>query len=149
MRTKLRPLPHAFRKPLRRLRQWQPIMQNREMQPRTRKDWILLWVQTILLRKISTYWWIRFLHYPQAAKGRFRKSRKSFFCVAVNLLDLSDIKEAIKQIQSNNQLPSLPLKEQSLYAAEVFQNIADRRNIKLKLTKKSSNTNPPQTAKHK
>ena len=59
------------------------------------------------------------------------------------------IKEAIKQIQSNDELPSLPLKEQSLYAAEVFQKIADRRNIKLKLMKKSSNINPPQTAKHK
>ena len=75
--------------------------------------------------------------------------RKNFFCVAVNLLDLSEIKEAIKQIQSNDELPSLPLKEQSLYAAEVFQKIADRRNIKLKLMKKSSNINPPQTAKHK
>lgn len=75
--------------------------------------------------------------------------RKNFFCVAVNLLDLSEIKEAIEQIQSNDELPSLPLKEQSLYAAEVFQKIANRRNIKLKLMKKSSNINPPQTAKHK
>lgn len=75
--------------------------------------------------------------------------RKSFFCVAVNLRDLSDIKEAIKQIQSNDKLPALPLKEQSLYAAEVFQDIADRRNIKLKLMKKNSSMNPPQTAKHK
>ncbi len=75
--------------------------------------------------------------------------RKNFFCVAVNLLDLSEIKEAIEQIQSNDELPSLPLKEQSLYAAEVFQKIADRRNIKLKFMKKSSNINPPQTAKHK
>lgn len=75
--------------------------------------------------------------------------RKNFFCVAVNLLDLSEIKEAIEQIQSNDELPSLPLKEQSLYAAEVFQKIAGRRNIKLKFMKKSSNINPPQTAKHK
>lgn len=72
--------------------------------------------------------------------------RKNFFCVAVNLLDLSEIQEAIKQIQSNDQLPSLPFKEQSLYVAEVFQKIADRRNIKLKLMKKSSNINLPQTA---
>ena len=57
--------------------------------------------------------------------------------------------EAIKQIQSNDELPSLPLKEQSLYATEVFQKIAGRRNIKLKFMKKSSNINPPQTAKHK
>lgn len=75
--------------------------------------------------------------------------RKNFFCLAIDLLDLSEIKEAIKQIQANDELSSLPLKEQSLYAAEIFQNIADRRNIKLKLMKKSSNINPPQTAKHK
>lgn len=62
--------------------------------------------------------------------------RKNFFCVAVNLLELSEIREAIDQIQSNDELPSLPFKSQCLYVAEVFQKIADRRNIKLKLIKK-------------
>ena len=62
--------------------------------------------------------------------------RKNFFCVAVNLLELSEIQEAVKQIQSNNGLCSLPFKEQCLYVVEVFQMIADRRNIKLKLIKK-------------
>lgn len=62
--------------------------------------------------------------------------RKNFFCVAVNLLELSEIQEAVKQIQSHDKLPSLPLREQSLYVAEVFQKIADRRNIKLKLIRK-------------
>ena len=62
--------------------------------------------------------------------------RKNFFCVAVNLLELSEIQEAVKQIQSNNGLCSLPFKEQCLYVAEVFQKIADRRDIKLKLFRK-------------
>ncbi len=62
--------------------------------------------------------------------------RKNFFCVAVNLLELSEIQEAVKQIQANKELPSLLLKAQSLYVAEVFQKIADRRNVKLKLIKK-------------
>ncbi len=62
--------------------------------------------------------------------------RKNFFCVAVNLLELSEIQEAIKEIQSNDELPSLSFKEQSSYVVEVFQKIADRRNIKLKLIKK-------------
>lgn len=62
--------------------------------------------------------------------------RKNFFCVAVNLLELSEIQEAVKQIQSNDGLCSLPFKEQCLYVAEVFQGIADRRDIKLKLFKK-------------
>lgn len=62
--------------------------------------------------------------------------RKNFFCGAINLLELSEIQEAVKQIQSNDELPSLPLKAQSLYVVEVFQKIAERRNIKLKLIKK-------------
>lgn len=62
--------------------------------------------------------------------------RKNFFCVAVNLLELSEIQGAIKEIQSNEELPSLPFKEQCSHVAEVFQKIADRREIKLKLIKK-------------
>lgn len=49
--------------------------------------------------------------------------------------ELSEIREAIEQIQSNDELPSLPFKSQCLYVAEVFQKIADKRNIKLKLIK--------------
>ena len=62
--------------------------------------------------------------------------RKNFFCIAVNLLDLPEIQEAIKQIQSNDELPSLPFKEQCLYVTKVFQKNADKKNIKLKLIKK-------------
>lgn len=62
--------------------------------------------------------------------------RKNFFCVAVNLLELSEIQEAMEQIRSNNELSSLPFKEQCLYVVEVFQKIADSRNITLKLIKK-------------
>ena len=56
--------------------------------------------------------------------------------MSVNLLKLSEIQEAVKQIQSNDGLSSLPFKEQCLYVAEVFQKIADRRDIKLKLFRK-------------
>ena len=62
--------------------------------------------------------------------------RKTFFCVAVNLLEPSELQEAIKQMQENNKLPLLPFKAQCLYVVEVFQKIAERRNIKLKLIKK-------------
>lgn len=62
--------------------------------------------------------------------------RKNFFCVAVNLLELPEIREALMQIQSKDGLPSLPFKKQCQYVAEVFQKIADRKNIKLKLMKK-------------
>ena len=62
--------------------------------------------------------------------------RKNFFCVAVNLLELSELQEAMKQIQSNDELSLLSFKAQCSYVAEVFQKIADRRNIKLQLIKK-------------
>lgn len=62
--------------------------------------------------------------------------RKNFFCVAVNLLELSEIQEVINQLRANSELSSLPIKEQCSYVADIFQKIADRRNIKLKLNKK-------------
>ena len=62
--------------------------------------------------------------------------RKNFYCVAVNLLELSELREAIEQIRSNAELALLPFKAQCSYAAEAFQKIADRRNVKLKLIKK-------------
>ncbi len=62
--------------------------------------------------------------------------RKNFFCVAVNLLELSELQEVIKQLQSDKELLSFPIKEQSLYVVEKLQNIADKRNVKLKLIKK-------------
>lgn len=62
--------------------------------------------------------------------------KKNFFCVAVNLLELSELQEAVEQIESNEELPLLPLKERCSYVAEVIQKIADRKEITLQLNKK-------------
>jgi len=62
--------------------------------------------------------------------------RKNFFCVAVNLLQLSELREAMEQIRSNNELASLSFKEQCSYVAGVFQKIADRKELKLQLIRK-------------
>ncbi|HFL3237969.1 TPA: hypothetical protein ACG3KC_000947 [Clostridioides difficile] len=62
--------------------------------------------------------------------------RKNFFCVAVNLLELSELQEAMKQIQQNDELSVLSVKEQCSYIVDILQKIADRRNIELKLVKK-------------
>lgn len=62
--------------------------------------------------------------------------RKTFFCVAVNLLELSELREAIGEIRANDELPLLPFRAQVSYVTEVFQRIADRRNVKLKLIRK-------------
>lgn len=62
--------------------------------------------------------------------------RRSFFCVAVNLLELSEIQEAIEQLKTDMELSALPTKERAFRAAEIFHQIAGRRNIKLRLIKK-------------
>lgn len=62
--------------------------------------------------------------------------RKNFFCVAVNLLELSELQEALKQIQSQPELSTLSFQAQCGYVADVFQKLAKRKNIELKLIKK-------------
>lgn len=64
--------------------------------------------------------------------------RKNFFCIAVNLLDFPELLETMDLIKSNDELSSLTIKEQSLYVVDLFQRIADRKNIKLKLNKKKN-----------
>ena len=61
---------------------------------------------------------------------------KNFFCVAVNLLEFSDIQEVMNQLKDNSELSSMPFKERCFYAVNAFQKIADRKNIVLKLNKK-------------
>lgn len=63
--------------------------------------------------------------------------RKSFFCVAVNLLELSDMREAMERIRGNEELLSLSAKERAVYAVDILQKAADKRDITLKLRKKS------------
>lgn len=64
--------------------------------------------------------------------------RKNFFCVAVNLLELYELQEAINQIKTNRELSVLPIKEKSLYVVNIFQKIADKRGLCLKLNKKKN-----------
>lgn len=62
--------------------------------------------------------------------------RKNFFCTAVNLLELSELREAMEQIRTDDKLPALPLKEQCLFVVEILQKLAAKRKIELKLMKK-------------
>lgn len=62
--------------------------------------------------------------------------RKTFFCVAVNLLELSELQEVMRQIECNNDLPFVDVKERSKIVVELFQKVAEKRNVTLKLRKK-------------
>jgi len=60
--------------------------------------------------------------------------KKSFFCLAVNLLELQDIKSAMAQIAAETE-PSDTVKEKAKTAVSVFQDMADKRAVSLKLRK--------------
>lgn len=61
--------------------------------------------------------------------------RKRFFCIAVNLLDLQDLKGVMEQIKDEIS-PDEPLKEKSTSAVRLLQTMAVRRGISLQLRKK-------------
>lgn len=62
--------------------------------------------------------------------------KKTFYCLAVNLLDLSDLRMILKQIKTDNEIYGLPLKEKAACAAGLFQKAANEHQITLKLRKK-------------
>lgn len=61
--------------------------------------------------------------------------RKTFFCVAVNLLELDDIKTVMSQLAEKTE--PLPLKERAAYAVRLFQSAAEPRGIVLKLRREA------------
>lgn len=62
--------------------------------------------------------------------------KKTFFCVAVNLLKLEDLRNVLKQVESNGDFEDLSLKGKAAYMAERFQQIAEEQGVLLKLRKK-------------
>lgn len=62
--------------------------------------------------------------------------KKNFFCVAVNPLELQEIKGIFMQIENNSELEKFTFKEQCSFVASLFQSVAKQKNIELKLRKK-------------
>lgn len=62
--------------------------------------------------------------------------RKGLFCIAVNLLELQDVRYIIEQISSQTQ-PKQSVKDKATTAVKLFQTMAEQRNLTLKLRKKS------------
>jgi hypothetical protein len=60
--------------------------------------------------------------------------RKTFYCVAVNLLPLRDIQEVMERFAQAPEHQSL--KEKSAYAVGLYQEMARKRGVELKLRKK-------------
>ena len=60
--------------------------------------------------------------------------RKSFFCLAINLLDLQDVKHVMEEIVSTTR-PDQSDKERAAGAVKLFENMAESRGYTLKLRK--------------
>ncbi len=62
--------------------------------------------------------------------------KKSFFCLAVNLLALRDVKDALRQIEDATERGNLSQKEKAALAENTFRDMAAQRGVVLKLNKK-------------
>ena len=56
--------------------------------------------------------------------------------MAVNLLELEDLRSAMKEIEEAVSVKSLTVKEKAAVATEILKSAAARKNIVLKLRKK-------------
>jgi len=60
--------------------------------------------------------------------------RKSFYCLAVNLLDLADLESVMEKIR-NEISPQAALKEKAMTAVRLLGAMADEKGISLKMRK--------------
>lgn len=61
--------------------------------------------------------------------------KKGFYCLAVNLLDLTDLKSIMKKISSKVENPNAALKEKIKLIIDLLNQTAEKNNIELKLRK--------------
>lgn len=62
--------------------------------------------------------------------------RKTFYCVAINLLPLQDIENVMKQVVENRSFNNLIIKEKAEKVTSLFQNFAIQQGLVLKLRNK-------------
>ena len=62
--------------------------------------------------------------------------KKTLFCVAVNLLELQELRNVIGQLEGDPEMEMRTLKEKSAFAAGLLQETAAKKNIELKLRRK-------------
>ena len=62
--------------------------------------------------------------------------RKSFFCVAVNLLDIFTLRSVMEQIEAATPQDEISIREKAAIVSDIFQSVAREQNVALKLTKK-------------
>ena len=68
-------------------------------------------------------------------KGYNDGRRKTFFCLAVNLLELQEIRNVMTKIECDVK-NELPIKEKAVAAVRFFEEVAEQRGVLLKKRKK-------------
>jgi hypothetical protein len=61
--------------------------------------------------------------------------RKGFYCIAVNLLTPADLKSIMEQIDRKVNKQDIPVKDKIELVIQLFESMAKRRNIDVKLRK--------------
>ena len=62
--------------------------------------------------------------------------KKTLFCIAVNLLEIQELRAVLREIECSPDIKTMTLKEKSAFAAGLLQEAAAKNNIELKLRKK-------------
>lgn len=62
--------------------------------------------------------------------------RKSFYCIAVNLLDIEELQHIKRMLEADTAITCKRPKEKAAYAVQLIQASAEQHNIVLKLRKK-------------
>ncbi|MDW7659920.1 MAG: DUF3795 domain-containing protein [Bacillota bacterium] len=63
--------------------------------------------------------------------------KKTFYCVAVNLLDLEELENAMREVEAFDSSHTLTVKEKAERIKSVFDDLAQQKNMVLKLRKKT------------
>ena len=117
------------------------------------KDTIILTISTLLLRTADErlIWkrpavWSGSYNDDQIEKVRILDMllsgyndgrKKTLFCIAVNLLEIQELRAVLREIECSPDIKTMTLKEKSAFAAGLLQDAASLRGIDLKLHKKS------------
>ncbi len=62
--------------------------------------------------------------------------KKTLYCLAVNLMELPDLQRAMARISAQDTVDTMPQKDRARLAAGILQQIADEKNLLLKLKRK-------------
>ncbi|MBE0451987.1 MAG: DUF3795 domain-containing protein [Clostridia bacterium] len=63
--------------------------------------------------------------------------KKTFYCIAVNLLDLEELEDAMRMVEEFDTSHTLTVKEKAEQIKSVFEDLAQQKNMVLKLRKKT------------